>query len=990
MSSQSKFFIQKNIDPKEGNISGITAVNITDKYLITGNGEGILTTYEFGQDKLTKIQDCKFNSKIEKILVPPNRKYVFVFAGNDVYVVQIPLMKDPSSIYKKEKEKEQVIGAFLNKDDPNYQNMILILIMLKKKRVFKLYHYDILNDGVKLQEKKIPFIALDADPKCGLWTLRNYFVYFAYPDNKKGMNIWINLDDPQSKKSIEIDEIFDICCLGDKVAVSTLNLTLFMIDGFSYQYNPISHQPLEFKKFCEFKNNLCALYSTNIRVYKAGKQEYEPVDFLSFNSSETAKFIVASKYKLIAVTESNGKYHFIDFQEKSFEEQISILLDQKLYDNALEKLIGTLQNDDIKRQEKIESLYLDIAWTCLDGNKKDYDNCFKYLSLTNFNPFEFIYMFFQTLNLNIIHIDKAADINGRRAGNQLITSNTTTEEEQKKAFKFLVSILKIKRDYILEKIVKPNKSEDIETKKIKFESSKRSKNKIYLGDSTTETTIMDVFYAINSTLIKSLIKLKSDPKEIEDVLDNESVNISKFEDIEKDQFFIDNKDSDEAKFALSYIIEKKGNNYEIPLKQWEEFGKSDNEKYSLIGKELTKKIFYNFKDNKDIDRNVKGELFTKYINWLLEKYQREAFEVVVKTELISHKIFLENTIPEFTRNRPEYKTEDLKEKFLEYCNENQKNTNIQTQLLQLYADKMFKMAKQDTKDVKIEGDLKKYYDSFMNIIESEDSVYNKKAILEYIEKSWLIKPKVYLYTQLNEHDKSLKELFNLAKISGKYKEIEDFCQKIAYTNPEIYQDLYKLLSQEVRENQEKIDKNLEIIAEKKIKIEKNPSFLLSEKTEIEMEIKKIEEENKSLEQWKEPFEKEMLNLLEQHGKIDEIDPIKALELANEHWNVCDKNNEFFNYLMNIIKEYTYNGNKYKLAKNFSEVGLIYKEIESYDFKKKYVTIDSDKSCDLCKKKIGSTIFVVYPNLKVYHSKCAPNPNIDPVTGVDFSKKKYVE
>jgi hypothetical protein len=303
---------------------------------------------------------------------------------------------------------------------------------------------------------------------------------------------------------------------------------------------------------------------------------------------------------------------------------------------------------------------------------------------------------------------------------------------------------------------------------------------------------------------------------------------------------------------------------------------------------------------------------------------------------------------------------------------------------------MFKMAKQDTKDVKIEGDLKKYYDSFMNIIESEDSVYNKKAILEYIEKSWLIKPKVYLYTQLNEHDKSLKELFNLAKISGKYKEIEDFCQKIAYTNPEIYQDLYKLLSQEVRENQEKIDKNLEIIAEKKIKIEKNPSFLLSEKTEIEMEIKKIEEENKSLEQWKEPFEKEMLNLLEQHGKIDEIDPIKALELANEHWNVCDKNNEFFNYLMNIIKEYTYNGNKYKLAKNFSEVGLIYKEIESYDFKKKYVTIDSDKSCDLCKKKIGSTIFVVYPNLKVYHSKCAPNPNIDPVTGVDFSKKKYVE
>ena len=332
----------------------------------------------------------------------------------------------------------------------------------------------------------------------------------------------------------------------------------------------------------------------------------------------------------------------------------------------------------------------------------------------------------------------------------------------------------------------------------------------------------------------------------------------------------------------------------------------------------------------------------------------------------------------------------MKVQFLEYCNEDQKNVNTQTQLLQLYADRMFKLAKKDSKDVKIEGEIKKYYDLFTQIIESEDSVYNKKIILEYIEKSWLIQPKIYLYSKLNEHDKALKELFNQAKITGKYKDIEKFCQQIAYTYPEIYQDFYKLLSQEVRESQEKIDKNLEKIVDKKIILEKNPSFLLSEKAEIENEIKKLEDDNKSFEQWKEPFEKEMLNLLEKHGKIDEINPIKALELANEHWNVCDKNNEFFNYLINVIKEYTYNGNKYKMAKQFSEIGLVYKEKEAYEFKKKNVTIDSDKCCDLCKKKIGTTIFVIYPNMKVYHSKCAPNLNIDPVTGVDFTKKKYVE
>jgi excinuclease UvrABC ATPase subunit len=161
------------------------------------------------------------------------------------------------------------------------------------------------------------------------------------------------------------------------------------------------------------------------------------------------------------------------------------------------------------------------------------------------------------------------------------------------------------------------------------------------------------------------------------------------------------------------------------------------------------------------------------------------------------------------------------------------------------------------------------------------------------------------------------------------------------------------------------------------------------KNNLEEQIKSLKENIQKDEESKEPFEKEMLNILKNHGKIDELDPIKALEFANDHWNVC-ADNEFFDYLMDVVKEYTVSGNEYKITKNLSEIGLIYKEKEAYDYKKKNVTIDSDKACDLCKKKIGPTLFVVYPNLKVYHAKCAPNANIDPMTGVDFSKKKYVE
>ena len=65
----------------------------------------------------------------------------------------------------------------------------------------------------------------------------------------------------------------------------------------------------------------------------------------------------------------------------------------------------------------------------------------------------------------------------------------------------------------------------------------------------------------------------------------------------------------------------------------------------------------------------------------------------------------------------------------------------------------------------------------MKIIQSKDSVYNKKSILEYIDKTWLKEPRIYLYSQLKEHDRALKELFKGTDLKQAFKEIEDYCQK---------------------------------------------------------------------------------------------------------------------------------------------------------------------------------------------------------------------
>ena len=88
---------------------------------------------------------------------------------------------------------------------------------------------------------------------------------------------------------------------------------------------------------------------------------------------------------------------------------------------------------------------------------------------------------------------------------------------------------------------------------------------------------------------------------------------------------------------------------------------------------------------------MKEKLLRQYIKWLLRKYPNEAFEVIIKTELISNKIFMEEIIPDVEKDTSEGGLEPgtLKEKFLEYCNENQQSENYQTQLLQLYADKLF-------------------------------------------------------------------------------------------------------------------------------------------------------------------------------------------------------------------------------------------------------------------------------------------------------------
>ena len=951
----------------------ITAVNISGRNVIIGEENGNLTAFEIKKNKLLEVSKVKLKSKIEKICIPITKKIAFILCGGDVYFVNLPKLENPQSLFI----SKDIVGIFLNLEDLIYENMFMVLEK-KTKIALKMYEFDVNENKVDIKEKKFnKDLYLEKVPNCASWTEN---VYFVYALEKK--SLWLNWNTGNYDSKDDSEAIIDMTDLYGMFAITqkidTMFLTVFMQKGRSSSYNMLMHTETGFHCFYPFKNHSIGLYDNCIVIFKPREKIYSPVETINFDKGETGKFMVATRNKLIVLTQSGDNINFIDIQPRPFEEQIKVVLDKKEFSKGLEILIDNVPEDDDERHTKLEEFFLDCAWTYLEGKKKDFITSLKYITLTNFNPFEFIYAFCDELNVKIIHSDKEQDIINNKKENQLINSNTS-EKEQKEALEYLMTILKMKRDYILENFIKSRG--ESENCPIDFMSSNRSK--INLKNSETQVTIGETFYAINSTLIKCMIKLKLDPIEIENALDNETIDYSSnFKDFEKELFFSAerNKNLDETKFTLSYISEKYGVNYESVLEQWENFGKSKNEKYSFIGKERTKKLFYRFKEATNIASDEKEKLFRKHIEWLLEKYPEEVFEVITKTELVSNKIFMEEIIPKIKSTN-----EDLKEKFLVYCNQNHKTETYQTLLLQLYADKLFIITGKESKPKKLEGNSEKFYNLFMDIIKSKEDVYNKKKILEYIENSWLKDAKIILYAKLKEFNKALEVLFNEAKETLSFEEIEDFCKKNSEnTNQKLYQKFYQLLSDTIKEYQDNIDKALEDIEKTKKNLdEKNPNnkFFLDEISKSEEEIKKKEEKKNS-------FEKEMLKILKKNGDIDTIDPMIALDYANDHMNMC-QNPDFFYYLKKMVTDFTIEGNKYRITKNLSDIGLAYKAKEDYELKKKYVRIDSNKVCDLCQKKIGNTVFVVYPNLSVYHSKCALNLNIDPKTGIDFSRPNCI-
>ena len=435
--SEPKFF--NKIKISELKDVKVSAINAFKDQLIIGDSEGNVQTYVINaKNKLNETGKINLKNKIDQILKSPKRNICFILSSGELLSLNLPTLNNKTQLIKSGIEK-----IYVNPFNKEYENQI---ITINKKKKLKIYNVDMEQSQVSLSDTKIKEISLEDIPNCALW-VGNIFIYSNISNT-----YWLNLNTGKAI-SVEVGGISQIMNFGDKIGLVRGELTIFMANGKSIPYNPITQGMKDFISFAQFKNYLIGLNKNCINVFKVKEESCELIETINLDKSEgVGKFVASSENKVILFIEDNNKnYNIIDFQAKPYEEQVNILISQKEFNAGLEVLIDNISEDNEAKPDIIEQFYLDCAFICLNGEQKEFDLSLKYLNLANFNPFEIIYMFYECLNIDIIHLDKKNEIIEHKNENQLLGDKTFDTEDSKKILSFLINVLIIKRDYILDR-----------------------------------------------------------------------------------------------------------------------------------------------------------------------------------------------------------------------------------------------------------------------------------------------------------------------------------------------------------------------------------------------------------------------------------------------------------------------------------------------------------------------------------------------------------
>lgn len=901
----------------------LSAVDSTDNYFITGDEKGNICSYELSTQNNNMTLDHQqfvLKGKIEQIKCLPHLNMAFVLVNGNLFGYSIPRLDQKFRF-----DKETNIHKIAVNEFPGLQNQLMVMT---KKRKVKCYEYN--AEISKLIEMKIDELSVYEISDVLEW----YGEWFCCANKKKffltkitdGLTLQQDIEGVTNSKNVNGSWLIYVNPLG--IFIEQNNTPK--------QQNVIAFSTKQLVNIGIYKNYVISLHENVIGVFDAN--DSSQIQEIQLEHGSVGKFLTVGPKKVFYVIsnsfsdkkEVNYSYQVYELKELAFEKQIFKLLNDNKIEEALNILNNNISSSSDEKTKKIEQFFIDCSWACL--KKCDFEKAYHYAKLTNFNPFEFIYLFKNILSLKILHEDL------KKINFPTIESITQSKDEYiSDALNMLILLLQDKRNLILSTYDIPKDF----FKKTYYIGSENSLINLFNKDNKNDFTLNAVFETINTVLVKLYVKKKENVKKIFEIVDYEFFQCD-WDDLEN---FLYMEKTDESKIAMAYLYEKR-NRYEQALKIWQDYGNVEaNPVLCREAQERTKIILKKSQDKK---------LFHDYIQWILVKNCTNAFELFLYTEIVPVEYFFSTIIGTVEKNFPNI---NLKEKFLEfYIANNCVNERYHTILAEIYIERLFKMRKNDSsfESSLVEGNLKTYLEKFDKLLKTS-TFYNKTHILEKIKDSWLIDQEIFLYSKLNLHNEAISKLVLMGVSNNDFEKVEKYCTEMLSEKSDLFAELFKILSENYQNN---------INGVKTAKNEKD---------------KKMFESSSQI------FQKEMLTILKKYGDANTLDPFIVLNQLPIEWTLSDQS--LYEYLTKIMKNYTHMSNKYKIAKNLSEMAVLYKEKELIESKNKSLTIGNETQCELCKKKIGNTIFCVYPNMKIYHNKCAPNPNVCPVTRTDFTKKQ---
>jgi hypothetical protein len=779
------------------------------------------------------------------------------------------------------------------------------------------------NEISKLIEMKLEELHVYELPEIIEW----YGNWLGYVNKKKFF--LVNIID---SVTLPLDpEVTNAKALDGSWLIYTNSIGIFMEQNAPKQQNPITFSTKPIIALGTYKNYIIALHDSLVAVYDSN--DSSQVQEIQLEHGSVGKFLVMGQKRIFYLVSSFSDkkdinaYQICELKELAYEKQIFKLLNESKIEEALNILNNNISSSNEEKPKKLEQFFIDCSWACL--KKCEFEKGYQYGKLANFNPIEFLYLFKTILNVKIFHEElKTATLPSIEA----LTNQR--EDSINDALTMLSNLLQDKRNLILS-------SYDMQKDGLKNMYFITSENSL-INLNKYEFRVSMILEILNTYILKVYARKKESIKKIADIIEHDNFSCN-WEDLES---FLFAENSDTSKITLAYLNERKMK-YEDALKTWQEYGNKveSNAAQSREACERTKILLKKANDKR---------LFHDYIQWMLVRYPNAAFELFLSTEIVPVEYFFSTIIGSVEKNNSNL---NLKEKFLEfYIASGNASERYHSILAETYIEKLFKLKKNDSPydPAHVDGNLKAYLEKFDKLLRTSN-YYNKGHILDRIKNSWLMDQEIYLFGKLDLHKDALLKLISVGVDNKDFEKVESYCSEMVNSKPEIIADLFKLLSESYNNNMN------------------------------QLKTARNETDRKNYENLSEIYKNEMLNCLKKFADNNLLDPFVVLNQIPVDWLLSDE--ALYNYLTKILKDYTHMSNKYKIARNLSETAVLYKEKELIESKDKSITIGNDSYCELCRKKVNTAMFSVYPNMKVYHPKCAANPNVCPVTRTDFTKNK---